>query len=355
MSWSWEALDLAGVNRAVVVPRSATVTRRLLKPSVLSVAVDGTGAAELGTSARVLRGWRRPAAGGARVLRATGRAAGITAAASTDALEVVTVPAVDALGHLANRVVVASATYTQQTPWFIAADLVADQDARSPTGLAVPEAVSGPPRDRTYEFGKNVAEAVQQLAEVDDGFYYVVDPQDDPAAYSVLTILYPAAGGHAAGAKFEWGDGTIGNLSGLEADLLPPVNSVTAFGAGSGDDQLRVTVVDQPSIDEHGLFDKTISHSDVTELATLEQHALDALRPHERRTFRVTVGAPTDADLQVPTPWEDFDVGDTVALELRGDSPMLTYSDRIMVTSFTVAIDENGTERLAGLDFQADA
>lgn len=354
MSWAWEALDLSGVNRAVLVPRSATVQRNLLKPSAASLVLDAAGSAELGTTARILRGWRTPSGGGDRVLRATGRSAAVLGSAAADSPETVTVNTTDALGQLANRVVTDPSTYTQQTPRAIIAALVTDQDSRAATGLQVPSATSGPLRDRTYEYGKSVLDAIQQLAEVDDGFWYTVDPVDDPDVYSSLVILYPSSGSDSV-ATFEWGDGTIGNLSSADCDLLPPINSVTAFGSGSGDDQLRATMTDAASIATHGIFDKTISHTDVTVLDTLEQHALDALRPNERRTFRVTVGAAVGSDLYVPVPWEDFDVGDTVGLELRGDSPLLTYSGRALVTSFTVAIDDNGTERLAALDFQADS
>lgn len=355
MSWSWKITDLDGVGRGVLSPHQAVVTRNLNAASTIQLQIDADDSADLSTTARVLRGFRPPSDGGTRALRATGKVTGVNASVGTDNLERLTLTASDGMGVLASRVVANpnGLTYIQNSPRYIVNSLVEVENSRRLTGMYVAAGTAGPPRDRTYEQGKNVAEAIQQLAEVDDGFYYRVDPIDvpNPGFFSELVLLYPEAGSDS-GASFEWGAGTVGNLAGVEADIGTPVNYVTAFGAGDGAEQIRASKVNLGSIEDLGLYDATITHSDVIETATLEQHALDALRPDEPRVFRVQV-APNvgNGGLYVPSPWDDFDVGDTVQLNLRGRSAALTYSGRALVTSFALTIDANGTERLTSLDF----
>lgn len=349
MAWEFELCDLAGVTIGLLRPRSVRVTRNLNAASSMELTVDSAPAL---TTAAFVRGWRAPTAGGARVVRATGKIqGGLLLAAARDALETLDIVATDGYGVLADRLVQAAATYTATTPGDIVADLITDQNARAATGLAAPTNDAGPPRDRSYDPGKNVAEAIAQLAEVDDGFYFRVDPTED-AAFSQLVLLHPAPGNDET-ASFEFGEGTRANLARIQVDVRPPVNHVLAFGAGSGDAQLVSAQSDAASIAEYGLFDASASFSDVVVQATLDQHALDMLRPAERRTFRVEVASSTgNGELETPSPWDGFDVGDTVALNLR--TTHLTYTGRALVKSFTVAIDADGVERLSALDFQED-
>lgn len=346
MRWAFDIADLNGVARALLSPRQVVVTRALNAPSTIQLTADAAAGAELSTTARVIRCYRSPAGGGERVLRAVGQVSGINAAVATDALERLTITASDGMGVLASRQVQATVTYTQQTPRFIVNDLVAVQNARRATGTRVAAGTAGPLRDRTYEQGKVVSEAIQQLAEVDDGFYYRVDPIDEGGTFWEIVLLHPSPGGDAV-ATFEWGAGTVGNLSGVSADITTPVNNVTAFGAGDGAEQLRAMRSDPTSITSLGLFDASVTHSDVSVQETLDQHALDALRHHEPRVFRVQVAG----TVSTTAPWDDFDVGDTVKLNLRGRSAALQHTGRVLVTSFTVTVDHDGTERLTALDF----
>lgn len=351
--WSFAVVNLSGVVEAYVRPRQARITRRLNSPSTLEVVLDSTTATEVATTARVIRAYRRPISGGPRVIRSAVRVTSISATATSDAVEMVTVAATDAFGRLAARQVQEALTYTGDTPRDIVAALVANQEARGATGLSVAAlASSGPLRDRTYDPGKSVLDAIVQLAEVDDGFYFRVDPVDASTTFSSLVILYPAPGG-ASAARFEYGVGTVGNLASIEADLLPPVNYVRAFGAGDGDDQIRATASDDDSIAAFGIADASFSLPDVVISDTLAQHALDALRPEEARTFRVQVGADVRSEgVAVPSPWDDFDVGQTVTLNLRGVSAVLDYTGPALVTAFTVEVDTEGREKLIGLDLQ---
>lgn len=353
MTWAWALADLTGAADGFVVPRSATITRRLNGSSSVTLTLDPVHA-DRAAFGRIVKGWRTPAVGGDRVLRASCAVSGIEASGNTDELESVKVTAVDAFGALGNRNMQQPFTATGVTPRDIVVSLVAVEDMRHPVGLYVAETGdSGPPRDREYERGKNVAEAVQQLAEVDDGFFYRVDPyegtSDGYALFSELAILYPSAGTDRPGARFEYGPGTRGNLARAEANTLPPANYVTAYGAGEAGAQLIEVVSDAASIAEYGLFDVSLSLTDVSESATLAQHAQDALRPEPQTTYRVTAVEFGDS---LPVPWDEFDVGDTVRIRLAGETGLLQSDSSAMVTGFTVVVDENGVERLTDITME---
>lgn len=258
------------------------------------------------------------------------------------------VSAADGFGVLANRHLQAAVTLTQWWPRDIVDHVVGHENSRAETGLRVNAGTAGPPRDRTYDMGKNVAEIVTQLAEVDDGFWFRVDPVDEGPVFSRLDLLHPTSGVES-GVSLEWGAGTAGNLAEVEVNVIPPVNHVLAFGAGDGEAQLSLSVSDAGSIATHGLLDTVITHTDVVIPETLMQHARDALRPQEQRTIRVGVSSLMES---APRPWDDFDVGDLVSVHIRGGGPALNYSGSARVTAFTVEVDVDGVERMTGLDLE---
>lgn len=339
---------MAGVTRVFLTPRQAVVTRRLNAECVVELTMDSGEADEYSTN-RLVRGMRTPRGGGDRLLRACGKVTAVTGSAAVDKLEQVSVvSAADGFGALRSRTLQDAVTFVAQAPRAIVDAVVETQNARAETGLRVAAGTAGPLRDRTYETGKNAAEIVTQLAEVDDGFWFRVDPVDGEEEFSELVLLHPASGVET-GVTFGYGTGTAGTLSGAEVNTTPPVNHVLAFGAGDGDAQLRLSVSDPESIATYGLMDATITHPDVTDAATLEQHARDALRPAEQRTFRVVASSLQDG---CPRPWDDFDVGDVVGLNIRGTSPALTYAGDARVVSFTVTVDVDGVERMTNLDLE---
>lgn len=348
MSWAWEITTLGGVTVAEVRPREATVTRRLNGSAVIGLTLDAGDASELATN-RLIRGWREPRAGGTRVLRAAGRVTGITGAVATDSSEHVTMAsASDGFGALNGRYRMQPVTFTQYFPRDIVDALVLTENSMSATGLRVAAGVGGPPRDRTYEVGKCVGEAVLQLAEVDDGFWFRVDPVDAGSVFSEFVVLYPSSGGDS-GAVLGWGEGTVGNLASVEVSVMPPVNYVLAFGAGDGDSQLYLSIGNGDSIAEHGLLEAVITHTDVSEESTLTAHARDALRPTEQVSVRLDAAS---IQANTPRPWDDFDVGQTMSIVLRGQTPTLRRTGSFRVTSFTVKVGDDGVERMTALDLE---
>lgn len=351
MSWSWELLNLSGVTTALSNPSDVIIERRLNGSTTATVTLDAVEG--LTSTARIVRGYRQE--GSAKVLRYTGKVMRVTSSGSLDQLERVTLSTTDGYGVLSKRVARTNLVFAQQAPRAIVSEIINIlTNLVSNTGLyAADTGISvGPLRDREYPIGKNLGEIIKQLAEVDDGFYFRVDPIDiaDPVGhlFSELVMLYPTSG-VASTAAFEWGAGTRGNLSAAQMDILPPVNFVYAFGAGDGEEQLLSTVSDTASIAAYGLYDKTVSFSDIIETATLQQHAYDLLRPNELKTVRVEVATTTgNPGLYVPSPWTDFEVGDTVSVHLA--SVALDYSGSALVHGFTVNIDSQGIERLTNLE-----
>lgn len=349
-SWTFELLNLAGTPIAFLAARTATITRRLNGSSEATLVLDAqaTGVAEIDSTSYLVRCWRRGPAGGSRTLRHAGKLAAAEATDATDEQPPVTLTVPDPLRLLDSRLRDSAVTYTAEYPRDIVASLVADEQARAETHLQVAAGTAGPQRDRTYERGKNIGEIIQQLAEVQNGYYYRVDPVTGAGAtVGELVLLHPNAGSDRVSARFERGEGTIGNLTSLQATTLPPVNRATGFGAGDGEGQLVVAEEDATSISNHGLYETSIQHVDVVIEQTLRDHCTDALRPNPRVTLALQVATP--GAVMVPSPWDDFDVGDTVYIRSVTDSPLASVDTAATVTEFTVSVDESGNETLTGL------
>lgn len=227
-TWQLVIDDRAGAARAFVNPTKFTLTRRRNDGADLQfeLPTDSDGAAVLDVGARRVRAYRDG------VLRFHGDVDEpmTTAARSNDST--VTVVARDPWAELQRWPLTDVASYAQEDAGQIAADLVDLTEAAIVGGTIAPSV----PRDRIYDTGKLVGEAIAQLAEVDDGFHFYVDPveYDDSGARPVvahLTVRYPTAGTDHPEVRFEYGDGTMANLSGFSEELRLPRNYVLALGA----------------------------------------------------------------------------------------------------------------------------
>lgn len=239
----------------------------------------------------------------------------------------------------------------------IVSDLITAENTRSPTRLRIGALQAAVARTRTYEVGKSIQEAIAQLAEVDDPIYFVENAVDDTAGiFAELLVRYPASGVDRPGAKFEYGDGTIGNLDDYTITEALPTNGVTAIGAGDGEaGQLTSRKTDAASIATYDLLEMQASYTDVSVQATLDQHALEALAPAPVRTYSVSPIASGDGEgeIYVPRLWRDFDVGDIVRLTIHNGA---NQADDVQarVTEATIAIaDDTEAEQLVGLTLEA--
>lgn len=349
--WAWELCGLDGTPVAALTPSAASVTRKLNDPGEVSIELraDTVGALEVRSTSHIVRGWRG-VDGGARVLRFAGVVSSVVGAAATGAADTVTVAARDPFAVLLERAMQEAASFTAQTPRAIVAALVAAQNVRAGTHLRVAAGTGGPLRDRSYELGKRVGEAIVQLSEVVDGFWWVVDPVDDGATIGELSLRHPAPGAVNDGASWEYGAGTANTLAEASVQTRPPVNHVLALGAGEGPEQLVAVATSPASIAEHGLYDAVLAHVDVSLAATLQGHADDALRADPRRTVSGRAARAQVDGAHVPALWDDFDVGDNVPVVVRHDAPAASYDGRAVVTSVRVDVDAAGREHIAALE-----
>lgn len=239
----------------------------------------------------------------------------------------------------------ADVTYTGTDAGAIAWDLI--ESLGYETHLRQGSIAASVSRDRTYEPGKSIAEAITQLAEVDGGFYFRVDPVDGAGAtFGEFTVLYPDAGVNRERVRFEFGDGTLGNISGegLEVERFLPVNAVVAVGnaQNEGDPVPVASASSTESQTEYGVFPEWLALSDVVDSATLQEHADEELRadPPVALRFNAVEGG--------PMLWDDFDIGDTV--QVRVDNGRTLVTGPVRVNQVTLEVDDDtGAERLTGL------
>jgi hypothetical protein len=179
MTPSGEALgDLIGA-------KGRKFTFRLNEPSTVEWSMPGMdpGAPLVDELSTDVEAWRN----GVRLMRAR-------VGASSDDINAddctVGFSALDYRALLNRRILWADTTYTGIDQAAIAWDLIADSQALTAGNLAITDATTatGITRDRTYEAGKNLGEAIQQLSEVDGGFDWEISPELE------LKVWYPARG-----------------------------------------------------------------------------------------------------------------------------------------------------------------
>lgn len=147
-------------------------------------------------------------------------------------------------------------------------------------GVTVGSEVSAILRDRTYWAyeRKNLAEAVEQLSAVIDGFDFAIDVRyASGVPEKVLTLSYPRRGRIAGvtGHLFDL-DRTGGNIVSYTwpEDGTTTANLVDSIGAGEGDAMLIGTAADTSQIDAGlPLLETVTTYKDITESATINGHA----------------------------------------------------------------------------------
>lgn len=200
--------------------------------------------------------------------------------------------------------------------------------------------VSGVKRDRTY-YGferKNVAEAVEQLAAVDNGFDFRVDTTNASGSIvSYFRTSYPTTG-RVTDHVFEVGSNV--EVLDFTLDGTSVVNTVDAVGAGEGEDLLIATATDPSTLLTRPLLEAVLSHTDVREETTLTGHA----------TLRLIRGKAAIQSLKVEVlPGSvpglgSYVVGDRV--RVRGSYGYLDVDGFFRIVTIGVAVDSTGSERV---------
>lgn len=252
-------------------------------------------------------------------------------------------------------------SWTQVDQGAIARELVTDQTAVGGFAwYAHLEALVGGTqasvkRDRQYDIGKQVLEAIRELGEVDDGFYFRVDPVEYASAWGFgsagaalkqvaageLRILWPSSGVDAEALRFEYGAGTADTLGAVQRTLGMPVNQVLALGEqGSIAAQEASEAASQA---EFGVWMDAPTFSDVRRASTLLSYAQAALRPTlgsaEVVTFTPGVEGPMLGD--------DFEVGDSGRLFARRGA--LAVEATVRVLECVVRAHDDGAEEITSL------
>lgn len=261
------------------------------------------------------------------------------------------------LGSLLRRNrIITDITYTATDQHTIARGLVSAMQAQpgGDVGIAVGSTLSGVLRDRTYYAyeRKNIGDALQQLAEVDNGFDWAIDiAWVAGVPTKSLTLSYPRRGriGTSTGLVFESGKNLLGYD--ITEDGTRSARSVDAFGSGDGTDMKISTATRTDLIDAgYPLTAETISHKDVVVQATIDAHALAAVNARAATpTFLDVQVAPDDVDAGLG----HWIVGDDVLVNITDDlfpvqadgTPGLRRYYRII--GYTVSVPSGGPETLS--------
>lgn len=364
--WLLDITNRAGVVVAQFEPQSFRITDTLnVGMSMEGIArADAPGAASLSVQERVVRAWRRTSGGGVgveRTLRFAGHVhAPLTDTGDANGAEMVQFIARDPFAALAWRYVSSHLSWGDESQdvyvdiGVIASDLAGAATEYEPGvdpflitsdhGLRVTQVQPSVSGANGVDPGKQFAEAIIQLAELETGFWFRIEALEMGAGFGAMKIYAPLPGVARNAARFEYGPRTLANLSSFRVDTQMVINAVSVFGGNN----IVVKVFDQDSIDQYGLWETTLNFSDVYDPRALRAHGNEAMRPDPVQTFscEVATGAPS-----APMLWDSFNVGDSVPLYIRGER--VNVDRMVTVTSATVEVDENGDESLASLVLEA--
>lgn len=252
--------------------------------------------------------------------------------------------------YFAQRLIRSTLTFDQVDQATIVADIIAALQAlpSGDIGLAVSAAATGVLRDRTY-YGyelKYAAEAIEQLAEVIDGFEFAVDVTgDETDPTKTLVVSYPRRGIQAfeTDLLFE----KPGNVIGFEwpEDGTRQADVSIAVGAGEGDDMLLAVATSEDALDEgYPLLERSISYKDIRDLEYLQAHADTDV---DASAWPVTIPSLVvrgDVDPIVGS----YDIGDDCRIVLTDDRfpDGLDYFARIVGLDIQPEDPESGLEQV---------
>lgn len=310
--------DLAGA-------RGVKVVFRLREPSTLEWSMRGADPVlpeivELGTD---VLAWRN----GVRLSR-------FRVAPSTDEVteddHTVGFQAFDYRGILNRRALFDQVVFTTEDQSDIAWALIEAAQAEDGGTLYLARgvgAVTGVDRDRTYEAGKSIGEALTQLASVIDGFDFDTGPD------GTFDIYYPQRG---VAREFVAHLGATVSRLGRQVDVDGFANAVRFNGADTTTPQERVAA----DIDtrREGRWDAQVGDPELTVQATVNERADAELATRDdiRPTYTVTLK---------PGTWngpETLWLGDTCRLVAR--TGRLDVNTTVRVEEITVDVGDDGGE-----------
>lgn len=338
-NWTVAITDLQSNARAVIRPHDLKLTRRLNSYATVTfkLGVHEEFADELAVGDRAVKVYKN------EILRFYGK----IAEPLVEDKDWISVTAHDPFFFLSRRRLQAATTYSSTDAGTIAWSLISAQESRSPTRLRQGTIQASVSRDRSYIEGDIVAELIKNLAEVDSGFSFLINPVDEvPGVFGEFEVNWPLPGADSS-AMFGYGTTTVGNLSNYEAEYSLPTNRLRATGSVEGELVLSAYREDTASISQYDLMEDEKAFSSVVLIPTLDQHALENLQPQPIITYRVQIIAQSSGitnRIFVPSLFTDFDVGDTVAFSIRHGR--LSISERARVAQATIAVSNQGNSEV---------
>lgn len=245
--------------------------------------------------------------------------------------------------YFRRRVLRTTKTYTGIDQLAIAQDLIrwAQSQPGGDINVAVGTETSSVVRDRTYNDWerKNIGEAVEQLAAVENGFDFAVDVGYEPSGAITRTfrLSYPRRGSNTS-IVFELGT-NLGSFT-QQVDATVQANQIDVIGAGDGSAMLIATVADDTLTPPYPLLEDVLSYKDVSELDTLVGHGNAALAA---RTSPVET-IPTIAQFGPDTGLGSYITGDEVAV--RGSAGFIDVEQRARIIGISVKVDEQSSEEV---------
>ncbi len=181
------------------------------------------------------------------------------------------------LSYFRRRFVLADQTYTGLDQFEIVRRLIAYAQGVTggDIGIVVDTGDSGVTRTRTYPGNelKEIGEALEQLAAVENGFDFWFEPDRDVTTgeFSIrLRLQYPATGRDTA---IIFAHGENCTFESVDEDAEGAANETRATGAGQGDDLLIAAAADVNALNGEPLLQSVAAYTDVTTLGTLQDHA----------------------------------------------------------------------------------
>lgn len=339
--WSLVLTTLAG--QTVALPADydqLTITPKLLDAAELGLQLDKTdeAAAELAVASRALKAYQDG------VLRFHGPVwEPLTFGPGS-----IAVNARDPLATFAWRRAVDPHTYTAADAGAIIVDRLAVQNARRNTYLRAGTIQTSVNRDRQVNPGQREDELFRELADAADGVFYRARPVDNVAGVMAdLDVLYPDAGVLRPAIRFEYGEGTLANLSDYTIEERLPLTRATASSGDAAGGRLASSAADTTAIAALGLFEDETTYSDTVAIALLDAQSAAMVKPEPPRAYACT---PTET---APLVLRDFDVGDFVRLRIL-DGPH-DLDIWVRVTDATLTVDRNGVEQLTAITLETIA
>lgn len=301
------ATDNDGATRAFLEPVELSLTRRISTFAEALVKLDARklGPGVVDVASRSIKLYRN------ETLRFFGR---IGEPFEEDP-DFVTIRAFDPYYWLAWRLVQLDVIQTEDAG-VVAQSLIADQNARGPeytTRLEAGALDPSPPRQIAVPRFKKVQEAIDELAQMEDSFFFRVDPVDDtPGVQGEFVVLYPEAGDDHADVRFEYGDGTLANLATYKRSRKVPVSLGVAVrqGGSVSESTLERTVgVPVGEFDHQELF---ITVPDAVADDVVRERAAELVFVNPPTLYEVTPSVGVG-----PVLFDDFQLGDTVRVTVK--------------------------------------